>query len=50
MIRATEPSAPVAGAWSDTRLGYPLASVVVGVARNQDGRDTTGRTEDGTAR
>ncbi len=39
-----------AAAWSQTRLGYPFASVVVGVARDQDDRDTTGRDEDGAAR
>ena len=36
--------------WSRTMLGYPLASVVVGVARDQDDRVTTGRDEDGAAR
>jgi hypothetical protein len=50
MIRATERCPVTALGWSNTGLGYPLASVVVGVARDQDDRDTTGRTEDGTAR
>lgn len=50
MIRAIERRAVTAGEWSNTGLGYPLPSVVVGVARDQDDRDTTGRTEDGTAR
>jgi hypothetical protein len=50
MIPATDPKAPTRTAWSATALGYPSDSVVVGVARNQDGRDTTGRDEDGAAR
>ena len=50
MIRAIEMRPVMAIGWSTTGLGYPLASVVVGVARDQDDRDTTGRTEDGTAR
>jgi len=50
MTRVTEPSAGSFVTWSKPRLGYPLASVVVGVARDQDGRDTTGRDEDGAAR
>jgi hypothetical protein len=50
MIPATEPTVPGRGTRSNTGLGYPLASVVVGVARDQDDRDTTERTEDGTAR
>ena len=50
MIRAIEPRRVMVNEWSTTGLGYPLASVVVGVARHQDDRDTTGRTEDGTAR
>ena len=45
MIRASEPTRWPVAAWSDTTLGYPLASVVV-AARDQDGRDTTGRDED----
>jgi len=45
MIPAPEIHAP-AHAWSDTTLGYPLASVVVEVARDQDRRHTTGRDED----
>ena len=50
MTPATEPRGGSFAAWSKTRLGYPLASVVVGVARDQDGRDTTGRDEDKAAR
>jgi len=46
MIRAPE-IRMAAPAWWDTTLRYPLASVVVGVARDQDGRYTTGRDEDG---
>ena len=50
MTRATETSGPIRGpARFQTRLGYPFASVVVGVARHQDDRATTGRDEDGTA-
>jgi hypothetical protein len=50
MIRAIELRSVTVIGWSNTGLGYPLASAVVGVARDQDDRDTTGRTEDGTAR
>ena len=51
MTRAAETSGPIgAPTRFRTRLGYPFASVVVGVARDQDGRYTTGRDEDGTAR
>jgi hypothetical protein len=50
MTPATKRSAGSRVRWSTARLGYPLASVVVGVARDQDGRDTTGRDEDGAAR
>ncbi len=51
MTRATEMGAPIgAVARLGTSLGYPFATVVVGVARDQDGRDTTGRDKDGTAR
>ena len=50
MIRAIELRPVMSVGWSTTGLGYPSASVVVGVARHQDDRDTTGRTEDGTAR
>jgi hypothetical protein len=46
MTRATEPKYGSAAVWPGTGLGYPLASVVVGVARDQDGRATTGRDED----
>ena len=46
MIRASERDGPVRAAWPATGLGYPLASAVVGVARDQDGRSTTGRDED----
>ena len=46
MIRAI--GRPVGGAvlGFGGRLGYPLASVVVGTAWDQDDRDTTGRDED----
>ena len=51
MTRATDQSRPTrVAAWSQTPLGYPLASVVVGVARNQDDLVTTGRDEDRAAR
>ena len=51
MTRATDTGPPIRGAvWSETLLGYPLASVVVGAARNQDDRVTTGRDEDRAAR
>jgi hypothetical protein len=50
MMSAIELRPVTAIGWSTTALGYPLASVVVGVARDQDDRETTGRTEDGTAR
>ncbi len=50
MIPGTDRSRSAYATWSDTVLEYPVASVAVGVARNQDGRDTTGRDEDGTAR
>lgn len=50
MIPETDHVAPGQATWSEAGLGYPVASVVVGVARIQDGRDTTGRDEDGTAR
>ena len=50
MMSPTDHTASRPGAWSESTLGYPVASVVVGVARNQDDRDTTGRDEDGTAR
>ena len=51
MIQVTDAGRPNRTAvWSQTRLGYPVASVVVGVARNQDDRDTTGRHEDRAAR
>ena len=51
MIRVSERTSRPWTAWPETRLGYPLASVVVGAARDQDGRDqdgrgTTGRDED----
>jgi len=46
MIRVSEPTRHPMVAWSGTRLGYPLASVVVGAAQDQDDRDTTGRDED----
>jgi hypothetical protein len=47
MTPAIEPRGLRIAAWLDRALRYPLASVVVGVARDQDGRDTTGRDEDG---
>ena len=50
MIPATDRPTSAYATWSNPVLGYPVASVAVGVARNQDGRDTTGRDEDGTAR
>ena len=50
MTWAADRPASVPEAWSAPRLGYPLGLVVVGEARDQDGRDTTGRDEDGTAR
>lgn len=51
MTRATDTSRPNRTAeCSTTRLGYPVASVVVGVARNQDDRVTTERDEDRAAR
>jgi hypothetical protein len=50
MTWAADRTESVPVAWSESRLGYPVGSVAVGVARNQDGRDTTGRDEDGTAR
>jgi hypothetical protein len=46
MILVSEPTSHPVAAWSDPTLGYPLASVVVGEARDQDDRDTTGRDED----
>jgi len=50
MTPVIEPNGGSFATWSKARLGYPLASVVVGVARDQDGRDTTGRDEDKAAR
>ena len=51
MTRATELSHPIrTAAWTQTPLGYPCASVVVGVARNQDDLVTTGRDEGRAAR
>ena len=51
MTQATNPGRPSrTTARSQTPLGYPLATVVVGVARDQDDRDTTGRHEDRAAR
>jgi hypothetical protein len=46
MIPVSELTSHPMAAWPDPRLGYPLASVVVGAARDQDDRDTTGRDED----
>lgn len=45
MIRVSDIRTP-AHAWRDTTLEYPVTSVVVGVARDQDGRHTSGRDED----
>ncbi len=51
MTPAIDPNRPTRTAsCSQTPLGYPVASVVVGVARNQDDRVTTGRDEDWAAR
>ena len=51
MTRVIDVSGPNwTAAWSKTLLGYPVASVVVGAARNQDDRVTTGRDEDKAAR
>ena len=51
MTLATDTTRPNwTAAWWETLLGYPVASVVVGVARNQDDRVTTGRDEDRAAR
>ena len=51
MIPATDRRARASAVmWAAAGLGYPVPTVVVGVARDQDGRDTTGRDEDGTAR
>jgi len=46
MTRVTEPKYRYEAVWLGTGLGYPLASAVVGVACDQDGRVTTGRDED----
>jgi hypothetical protein len=46
MTRAIEPKYWFATVWTLTGLGYPLGSVVVGVARDQDDRAMTGRDED----
>jgi hypothetical protein len=51
MIPVTDQMPPArAIAWREPALGYPWASVVVRVARDLDGRGTTGRDEDGAAR
>ncbi len=51
MIPVIEPrTGPFVPIWSRAGLGYPVPTVVVGAARDQDGRYTTGRDEDGTAR
>ena len=51
MTRATEITPLIrASIRFRTSLGYPFATVVVGVARDQDDRDTTARDKDGTAR
>ena len=46
MTRATEPKYGLAAVCLGTGLEYPVVSVVVGVARDQDDRATTGRDED----
>ena len=46
MTRAIEPKYRYGTVWPGTGLGYPVAAVVVGVARDQDGRAMTGRDED----
>ncbi len=51
MTRAIDLNRPNrTAARSESPLGYPCASVVVGVARNQDDLVTTGRDEDRAAR
>jgi hypothetical protein len=45
MIQVFDVRTPAQGC-RDTTLEYPVSSVVVGVARDQDGRHTTGRDED----
>ena len=47
MTRVTEPKYGSGAMWHRPRLGYPLASEVVGVARDQEGRAATERDEDG---
>jgi hypothetical protein len=46
MTRVSEATNDPTTAWLETRLGYPLASVVVGAAWDQGGRDSAGRDED----
>jgi hypothetical protein len=47
MTQATESSPSIsAPGWSTVGLGYPVASVVVRVARGPIDRDTTGPDED----
>jgi hypothetical protein len=46
MTRVIEPKYRLAAMWSQTGLGYPLRSAVVGVARDQNGQAITGRDED----
>jgi hypothetical protein len=46
MTPAIEPKYRYAAVWLATGLGYPVRSVVVGVARDLDGRAKTGRDED----
>jgi hypothetical protein len=46
MTQATEPKYWLAPVWPGTGLEYPVTSVVVGVACDQDDRATTGRDED----
>jgi hypothetical protein len=46
MTRVIERKYGPAAVWSATRLGYPVPSAVVGVARDQNGHAMTGRDED----
>ena len=46
MTPATDAISRRGAARLGTTLGYPLASAVVGEARDQDGRGMTGRGED----
>ena len=46
MTRVIEPKYWYDQVWLGARLGYPLASAVVGVACDQNGHAMTGRDED----